>query len=112
MQIPHHAIQNVSFNWDDHDKFLPGEHGSQQTGPARQILTLSRSQPGLIWHCSDTSTHSPNRWTGHAWMCTTERQQLCMPVRLYKMTGISNLKGLWRPRLPSAAGMEEGPGKG
>ena len=26
MQVPHHAIQNVSFNWDDHDKFLPGEH--------------------------------------------------------------------------------------
>ncbi|CAL5224619.1 g7335 [Coccomyxa viridis] len=23
MWIPHHAIQNVSFNWDDHDKFLP-----------------------------------------------------------------------------------------
>ena len=25
LQVPHHAIQNVSFNWDDHDKFLPGE---------------------------------------------------------------------------------------
>ena len=22
--VPHHAIQNVSFNWDDHDKFKPG----------------------------------------------------------------------------------------
>ena len=26
VQVPHHAIQNVSFNWDDHDKFLPGEY--------------------------------------------------------------------------------------
>ena len=25
LQVPHHAIQNVSFNWDNHDKFLPGE---------------------------------------------------------------------------------------
>lgn len=24
MWVPHHAIQNVSFNWDDHDKFKPG----------------------------------------------------------------------------------------
>lgn len=23
--MPHHTIQNASFNWDDHDKFLPGE---------------------------------------------------------------------------------------
>jgi hypothetical protein len=23
--VPHHAIQNVSFNWDDADKFKPGE---------------------------------------------------------------------------------------
>jgi cytochrome P450 len=23
--VPHHAIQNVSFNWDDPDKFKPGE---------------------------------------------------------------------------------------
>jgi cytochrome P450 len=23
--VPHHAIQNASFNWDDPDKFLPGE---------------------------------------------------------------------------------------
>ncbi len=22
--VPHHAIQNVSFNWDDADKFKPG----------------------------------------------------------------------------------------
>ena len=26
LQVPHHAIQNVSFNWDDHDKFLPGDY--------------------------------------------------------------------------------------
>ena len=24
MWVPHHALQNVSFNWDDPDKFLPG----------------------------------------------------------------------------------------
>ena len=23
--MPHHTIHNASFNWDDHDKFLPGE---------------------------------------------------------------------------------------
>ncbi len=22
--VPHHAIQNASFNWDEPDKFLPG----------------------------------------------------------------------------------------
>ena len=22
--VPHHSLQNVSFNWDDPDKFLPG----------------------------------------------------------------------------------------
>jgi cytochrome P450 len=24
MWVPHHAIQNASFNWDQPDKFLPG----------------------------------------------------------------------------------------
>ena len=24
MWVPHHAIQNASYNWDDPDKFLPG----------------------------------------------------------------------------------------
>ena len=23
--VPHHSMQNVSFNWPHHDKFLPGE---------------------------------------------------------------------------------------
>ena len=23
--MPHHTIHNASFNWDDHDKFLPGK---------------------------------------------------------------------------------------
>ena len=23
--VPHHAIQNATFNWDDPDRFLPGE---------------------------------------------------------------------------------------
>ena len=23
--VPHHAMQNATFNWDDPDKFLPGE---------------------------------------------------------------------------------------
>ena len=27
--VPHHALQNTSFNWDKHDQFLPG--GSQWT---------------------------------------------------------------------------------
>lgn len=30
--VPHHAMQNASFNWDDPDKFLPGEQSFLVTG--------------------------------------------------------------------------------
>ena len=54
VQIPHHAIQNVSFNWDDHDKFLPGERSFQQR--PRQSRVLSR-----ITTCEISSTRHKRR---------------------------------------------------
>ena len=29
--VPHHSIQNVSYNWDSPEKFQPGEHTYQRT---------------------------------------------------------------------------------
>ena len=43
VQIPHHAIQNVSFNWDDHDKFLPGKPGFPALMLCRRHLTPTLS---------------------------------------------------------------------
>ena len=38
--VPHHAIQNVSFNWDDHDKFKPGGPSCCGLALCRPLATL------------------------------------------------------------------------
>lgn len=44
MWMPHHAIQNASFNWDDADKFIPGAL------PAGSLHRKAYSNQGLPVH--------------------------------------------------------------
>ena len=41
--VPHHAIQNASFNWDDPEKFMPGVR--------RALILHARMTPAIsCWH--------------------------------------------------------------
>ncbi len=45
MWIPHHSVQNVSFNWDQPEEFLPGE---MQKGSETYKLSLDHVIGGVV----------------------------------------------------------------
>ena len=85
--VPHHAIQNVSFNWDDPDKFLPGAraagaglHQHRDTPHAPSSGTCARMHA-----CKVTASHNINmtvEFVLHAERWLTPGTEYAVPEKL------------------------------
>lgn len=67
--MPHHTIHNASFNWDDHDKFLPGEPPTVPSLLLSSCIYTGNSRTLNLY--ADTEMKATlSAWTG--WCSLTE----------------------------------------